>query len=53
MKVERSGECICMGEMRSPYTEEDLVLDGIYIFMQPSHWSVFSAKQVQSIPYFA
>jgi len=52
MKDERNGECICMGEMNS-YTDEDLVLDGIYIFMRASHWSIFSAKQVQSITYFA
>jgi len=50
MKDERSGECICMGEMRSPYTAEDLVVDGIYVFTQAIHWSLFSAKQVQSIP---
>jgi len=53
MKDERSGECMCMGEMRNPYTEEDLVVDDIYIFVRASHWSLFSAKQVQSIPYFA
>ena len=33
MKDERSGERNCMGEMRNPYTEEDLVVDGIYVFM--------------------
>jgi hypothetical protein len=47
------GKVFAIGEMRNPYTEEDLVVDGIYIFTQANHWSLFSAKQVQSIPSLA